>query len=70
MKLKPEEQAALVRKIKEAEANGKHTGIALTPEEVLNKVLGLKKQEKKRRKKSKKRGGSMFLPGSFESNSR
>lgn len=71
MKLKLEEQAALVRKLKGAEANAKQTGIVLTPEEALNKALGLSKLAKKRRKKKgKKKGGSMFLPGSFESNSR
>ncbi|URD44514.1 hypothetical protein M6G63_09810 [Pseudomonas sp. BYT-5] len=55
--------------IDSAKAAAEADGIELTADEAakaaLRKALGSKKKPKKKR-----RGGSMFLPGSFESSSR
>ncbi|MND66928.1 hypothetical protein D3C80_583330 [compost metagenome] len=74
MKSKLEQQAELMRRIEAAQRRSLAIGIELTAEEALSTVTTRKGNRALRKangkKKKKRSGGSMFLPGSFESNSR
>ncbi|MFG0461513.1 MULTISPECIES: hypothetical protein [Pseudomonas] len=56
--------------IDSAKAAAEADGIELTADEAAKAALRKALGSKKRKPKKKLRGGSMFLPGSFESSSR
>lgn len=56
--------------IDSAKAAAEADGIELTADEAAKAALRKALGSKKRKPKKKHRGGSMFLPGSFESSSR
>ncbi|HDS0930115.1 TPA: hypothetical protein QDZ23_004844 [Pseudomonas putida] len=56
--------------IDSAKAAAEADGIELTADEAAKAALRKALGSKKRKPKKKRRGGSMFLPGSFESSSR
>ncbi|WP_409321353.1 hypothetical protein [Pseudomonas monteilii] len=56
--------------IDSAKAAAEADGIELTADEAAKAALRKALGSKKRKPKKKSRGGSMFLPGSFESSSR